>query len=109
LRRRRILRFSIARRLADHSPVVALAIHGALKEQIKRESFSSIPSKSHYISISRPVVVIIDGLDESDVTVSITQQKSFRRRSQIFHLQLNRGQYPRTKYVHLTTSADFSI
>ncbi|KAF9456289.1 hypothetical protein BDZ94DRAFT_1315293 [Collybia nuda] len=67
---------SIARQLADHSPTVALAIHDALKLQPSlMDDISQLQAGKLFVDAlkvastiepSRPVVVIIDGLDETD-------------------------------------------
>ena len=69
---------SIARRLADRSPEVAIAIHDTLKQQsVLMDDNSELQAGKQFVESltvasstnpSKPVVIIIDGLDETDTT-----------------------------------------
>ena len=127
---------SIARQLADHSPEVALAIHGALKERPSlMDDISQLQAGKLFIESlkvasstdpSKPVVVIFDGLDETDTTrlrhtaeifskalvdlpsnakvfISSRTEDDIRKPfSATFHMN-------HVKHIHLDTSANSSI
>ena len=127
---------SIARQLADHSPDVALAIHDMLKEQpslmddISQQQAGKLFVQSlkvaSSIDPSTPVVIIIDGLDETDTTrlrytaeifsqalvdlsrntkvfISSRTEDDIRKPfSATFHVK-------HVKHIHLDTSSESSI
>jgi hypothetical protein len=127
---------SIARQLADHNPDVALAIHDALRLQPSLmddishaqagKLFVDSIKVASTIDLSRPVVVILDGLDETDtarlsetarifsnavldlpnnakVFISSRTEDDIRKPfSATFHSN-------RVKHIHLDTSADSSV
>jgi AAA ATPase domain len=127
---------SIARQLADRSPEVALAIHDTLKEKPSlMDDISQLQAGNLFVHAlkvasstnpSKPVVVIIDALDETDPNrlrstaeifsqalvdlprnakifiSSRTEDDIWKPFSDTFHLK-------HVKHVHLDTSDDSSI
>ena len=127
---------SIARQLADHSPDVAFALHDALKEQPSlMDDISQLQAGKLFVESvkvassttpSKPVVIIIDGLDETDATrlrftarifsralidlpshvkvfISSRTEDDIRKPfSATFHVN-------HVKHIHLDTSSDSSI
>ncbi|KIM86608.1 hypothetical protein PILCRDRAFT_309458 [Piloderma croceum F 1598] len=127
---------SIAHQLADRSPEVALAMHDALKEKPSLvDDISQLQAGKLFVDslktasltdCSKPVVVIIDALDETDTTRLRTTAEIFSQAlthlpcnvkvfissraeddirkpfSHVFHVD-------RVKHIHLDTSAESSI